>query len=104
MWKLTPTSTKNISAFLPVRLARAVCRTLSRRSTEAAQGPVLTLSNEASSLRGLKSSFFCLLRSSESQLTIAEDANGRNGKGQPTDRAVSKAQGSVRMYHRATCA
>lgn len=86
MWKFTPTSTRNTSAFLPVRLARTVCRTLSRSSTEAAQGPVLTLSNEASSLRGLKSSFFCLPRRSESQLTMAEDTNRRIVNRQPSSR------------------
>ena len=71
LWNATPTSVKNISRFLPLRFSLAAIPTFSRISQHPMQGSVLTLANESSSLRGLKSVFFCLVSCIAIQDTIA---------------------------------
>lgn len=71
LWKETPTSVRNTSRFLPLRLSLAASRTLSSVSQHATQGSVFTRANERSSFRGLKSFFFCFARCEESHEMMA---------------------------------
>jgi hypothetical protein len=72
-WKPTPSSVRKASAFFPVSWTETTARTRSSTSTVAAQGTVWTRSNEASSLRGLKSSLRWRNSKAESQASSAAE-------------------------------
>lgn len=69
MLKLTPTSVRKLSKFLPLRFFFAASRTLASIAQQASQGSVFT--NDSSSFRGLNSVFFCFASCADSHATIA---------------------------------
>jgi len=72
LWNAIPISVRKTSRFFPLKFWFAVSLIFSRNSQHSIHGSVFTLENAISSLRGLKSFFFCFVNAKVSQLMIAD--------------------------------